>query len=507
MSTYTSEPGTRLAGRYRLVDQTSAGSGWTYWKATDETLARAVTVLTFATGFPRITATVTAARAASRLNDTRFAQVFDVEDVGEIAYVVLEWVGGDSLLDMLAEGPLEPRRAVSLIAEAARALAAAHRAGLSHLRLDPSRLHWTPSGGVKITGLGVEAALAGSLVAEDAEDPAATDTRGLAMLLYAALTGYWPDSDGGVLPPAPTDNGEPCTPRQVAAGVPASIDAITCRALLQQDNRQGPALSTPDAFADALAKVAPQAPLPTAPYSPQRQATNPYPVPGYQGSGGRPAAYHRSHPQTERSATTRGVISAVIVLVLVIVGVAAWAISKSMHHSGAGSPAQQQSTTKSGSAAAAAQLTPAGASVYTVAGASPDNADLAGNVLTASGASQPWHTDYYDGYPQFGHLTTGMGLLLDMGSSIRLSELDVRFGTSCCTHAVIELGNSPTGALSTFTQVASSTTAAGSTTFSTSSTATGSYVLIWITYLPPLAGRANAYETQVYSVTVRGTSV
>ena len=35
MSTYTSEPGTRLAGRYRLVDQTSAGPGWTFWKAVD----------------------------------------------------------------------------------------------------------------------------------------------------------------------------------------------------------------------------------------------------------------------------------------------------------------------------------------------------------------------------------------------------------------------------------------------------------------------------------------
>ena len=44
--------GTRLAGRYRLVDQVGSGTGWTYWKATDETLARSVTVLTFATGFP-----------------------------------------------------------------------------------------------------------------------------------------------------------------------------------------------------------------------------------------------------------------------------------------------------------------------------------------------------------------------------------------------------------------------------------------------------------------------
>src|SRR3984957_7187060 len=157
MSTYTSEPGTRLAGRYRLVDQTSAGTGWTYWKATDETLARAVTVLTFAKGFPRITETVTAARAASRLNDSRFAQVFDVEDGGEIASVVLEWVRGESLTDLLAEGPLDPRRASTVVTDAARAIATAHRAGQAHLHLQPSCVHWTPGGGVKIRGLGIDA--------------------------------------------------------------------------------------------------------------------------------------------------------------------------------------------------------------------------------------------------------------------------------------------------------------------------------------------------------------
>ncbi len=175
MSTYTSEPGTRLAGRYRLVDQTSAGPGWTFWKATDETLARSVTVLTFATDFPRIAEAITAARAASRLNDPRFSQVFDVEDADELAYVVMEWVVGESLLDMLADGPLDAPRAVSLLSEAARAIAAAHAAGLAHLRLTPACLHWTRGSGVKITGLGIDAVLAGTDPVPD--QPDATDRR------------------------------------------------------------------------------------------------------------------------------------------------------------------------------------------------------------------------------------------------------------------------------------------------------------------------------------------
>src|SRR5689334_23620497 len=300
MSTYTSEPGTRLAGRYRLVDQVNEGAGWTYWKATDEALARFVSVLTFANGFPRIAETVTAARAVSRLGDPRFAQVFDVEDGEEQAYVVLEWVAAASLLDMISEGPLDPPRAAALAVEAARAMAAAHAIGLAHLRLDPASLHWTAAGGVKIAGLGIDAALAGPGLAADggAEDPQLTDTRDLARLLYAALTGYWParpGSDGtagqdpGLLPPAPENGGAPCTPRQVSADIPAGIDDVACRTLFQQASRHGPALSTVTEFADALADAAPPVPMllsPVTPVSPtlasgyQRDSsTNPYPPP------------------------------------------------------------------------------------------------------------------------------------------------------------------------------------------------------------------------------------
>jgi len=93
--------------------------------------------------------------------------VFDVEDAGEQAYVVLEWVAGESLLDMLANGPLDAPVAVSLLREAAQAIAAAHRGGLSHLRLTPACLHWTRGSGVKITGLGIDAVLAGLTPAAD----------------------------------------------------------------------------------------------------------------------------------------------------------------------------------------------------------------------------------------------------------------------------------------------------------------------------------------------------
>jgi len=89
MSTFISEPGTRLGGRYRLEDRVGDSGGWSSWKAIDEILARPVAVLTFAPGYPRIQEVLTAARAASRLTDARLAQVFDVEDDWDQAYVVM----------------------------------------------------------------------------------------------------------------------------------------------------------------------------------------------------------------------------------------------------------------------------------------------------------------------------------------------------------------------------------------------------------------------------------
>ena len=111
MSTFTSEPGTRLGGRYRLEDRLAAASGWSAWKAIDEILARPVSVITFAAGFPRLQQVVTAARAASRLTDTRLTQVFDVEDDWDRAYIVLEWPFGETLTDLLAAARLTRLRA------------------------------------------------------------------------------------------------------------------------------------------------------------------------------------------------------------------------------------------------------------------------------------------------------------------------------------------------------------------------------------------------------------
>jgi hypothetical protein len=561
MSTYTSEPGTRLAGRYRLVDQMSGGTGWTMWKAMDETLARPVSVLTFAAGFPRIQQVVTAARAASRLTDPRMAQVFDVEDGGGQAYIVLEWVGGESLAEMLDSGPLDAARACSLISDATRAVAGAHAVGQAHLRLTPDVLRWTRGSGIKITGLGIDAALAGDgLTAAAAHDPALADTSALAALLYAALTGYWPGEEPTSLPAAPQSDGVVCTPRQVSADVSSAFDSLITRALLQRTTRQGPPITSPGDFADALALVAPAMPLPepapapvsypsrggyqgygpdpnnpdtwgtpergstgTAPY---RQQSNPFSAPGYQGQpqygdpqygdqyGG--GGYQGGgHQDESRGGTSRVLLTIVVVLVLAVIAATVWAVGfrKSTPPKAAGG-----AQASSAAAAGGAVLTPVGDITFNIFGKPAGNTE---NQTTADGAidnnpSTAWATSYYIGSPKFGNLKPGTGLLIDMGKQVRLSQVEVQFGSYGQTTAQIYLGNSvnvSTTALNNFTLVSPSATASGKHDYAVSSQATGRYVLIWLTSLPPMqhppAGSAGQkyYMGLVYNVVVRGTAV
>ncbi|HZE32523.1 MAG TPA: AMP-binding protein, partial [Actinoallomurus sp.] len=337
-----------------MDDRVSEAGGSTFWKATDEILARPVAVLTFAPGFPRVHDVVTAARAASRLTDPRLTQVFDADDSGEQAYVVSEWVTGETLEDLLIEGPMEPGRAAAFLLEAAEALASAHASGQAHLCLTPHNLVWTSGGTVKVTGLGVEAVLAGST----SEAPAAEDTQGLGQLLYAALTGHWCGLEGTQLPVAPSGpDGRPVPPGQLRRGMPQNLDEITCRSLhIPVRDAQEP-LSAPAAFVGALSKV-PRSPLPFVPLggatpsvvsrpdNPPHSSTSTSPVdplsrtvpdagtsrtqrtPGPPRSPRPAPVRHAAGGGGGGGAISRPVLAAIVVGVLVLVALGGWGLSR-----------------------------------------------------------------------------------------------------------------------------------------------------------------------------------
>lgn len=504
MSTFTSEPGIRLGGRYRLEDRIAAAGGWSAWKAIDEILARAVSVITFAAGFPRLEQVVTAARAASRLTDTRLMQVFDVEDTWDRGYVVLEWPVGETLADLLSAGPMEPIAGARIVAEAAGALSAAHAAGLAHLCLRPDAVRWTTGGGVKVTGLGIDAALEGIT----ADDPALTDTQGLAQLLYAALTGLWPGPEYSDLPPAPTWEGQPRRPRQVRAGVPTALDDVVSRALAL-GSHDGQPYSSPGELAEALRAVLPPVQVPAAVSSrrsPRDQVSRELPPTAdsgeYRGYG-----YRRDQAQPGLRRRRAARIAAItLAVVIAIAGASAAALDLMNGHKGAGHPGGARSGTTS-PAAKVGPLVPAQASGFDALNprdTGDENSDQAAFVL--DGNPQGWSTQFYDS-AYFGDLKKGTGLILTMSGPVTVSSITVKFGPVPGADVQIKVGTSNARSaanLDSMTTIASATDVSGTYTFTANKTATGQYIVIWFTKLPPMAKTAGKYMAQIFSVSVKG---
>ncbi len=536
MTTYASAPGTRLGGRYRLEDRIAAGSGWDAWKAIDETLARAVTVFTFAAGFPRIAEVVTAARAASRLTDPRLAQVFDVEDDWDHAYIVMEWAAGETLGDLLLQGPLEPFRAARIIAEAAGALSSAHAAGVAHMCLSPGSVRWSLTGEVKVVGLGIDAALSGI----SAEEPVLADTEGLGKLLYAALTAHWPGAEAGSLPPAPASGGEPCSPRQVIAGIPLPLSDLACRAMGLRPASSGEQLTSPGELSGALRTLLPPAPPPAAPaltawHDAASRDTGSWPRTGQTRTAGdwpgladtewpsdgdevsyatlaRPEqredypAQVRPRRRAARTGPsprpTKGIIVAAAA-VLVLAGIAAFSLWPSSSPGG-GKPSPSASTPLT----SATLLRPAvatGFDALTPSDTGNEDTQTAKYAIDASPRTS-WNSQWY-ATATFGNLKAGSGLLVDMGRAVSFSSVSVTFNSQPGASVELLVGNSSARSkqnLDSMKVVASASSPTGTVNFKLKGTAVGRYLVVWFTKLPPAPG-GGKYEAQIFNVAVRGT--
>jgi serine/threonine protein kinase len=508
MSTFTSEPGTRLGGRYRLEDRLAAAAGWSAWKAIDEILARPVSVITFAAGFPRLEQVVTAARAASRLTDTRLTQVFDVEDNWDHGYIVLEWPVGDTLGDLLAAGSMEPLAAARIVAEVAAALSGAHAAGLAHLCLRPDAVRWTSGGGVKVTGLGIDAALTGM----SADDPELADTRGLGQLLYAALTGLWPGPDDSGLPPAPESDGRPRRPRQVRAGVPTVLDDVAGRALALPGRDEQDAFKSPAELAAALTAAIPPLQVPLAAITAVRgtrrdadRLTQPQHSHSQRPTGR--IAAPNGPPARRRSAGRAAVVG---LLALVAVAGASAAAVHLLQKSSSAAPAGRSSSASAKASAGTTIITPVSAQGFDAlnpADSGDENTSEAANVLT--GNSGGWATQQYYRSPYFGNLKAGTGLILDLGRPVKVSSVTVRFGSVPGANVQIKMGDSNARSaanLASMTTVASQNDVSGSYTFTIQRPVTDQYLVIWFTKLPPMAQAGNKYMAQVFGVVIHGAS-
>jgi eukaryotic-like serine/threonine-protein kinase len=155
-----------LAGRYRLTDRIAAGGMGEVWRGRDELLNRAVAVKLLPTvraGDEAFLARFRAeARYAASLSHPGIARVYDYGESSEFggAYLVMELVDGEPLSAILARaGRLSPDATLDIVSQAARALDAAHQAGIVHRDIKPGNLIVAAGGTTKITDFGIATAV------------------------------------------------------------------------------------------------------------------------------------------------------------------------------------------------------------------------------------------------------------------------------------------------------------------------------------------------------------
>jgi eukaryotic-like serine/threonine-protein kinase len=252
-------------GRYRLERELGSGGMASVHLARDEELERPVAIKLLAVPLSADPAFrerfLREAKLAARLSHPNVVSVFDTGEHEGRPFIVMEWVDGETLADLLhRQGALPVGEALGLARQAAAGLAHAHAAGLVHRDVKPHNLLLTVDGTVKIADFGIARAaeltglteagtvlgtaaylapeqFAGEVVAETA------DVYGLGAVVYQMLAGRTPRRVESLDDLARTRADEPITPlHELRPEVPAAIEAAVMRAL---------AVRPPDRQADA----------------------------------------------------------------------------------------------------------------------------------------------------------------------------------------------------------------------------------------------------------------
>ncbi|MEV0896044.1 protein kinase [Actinoplanes sp. NPDC049802] len=153
------QAGLRLSDRYRLHRRLGAGGMGEVWLAVDEVLQRTVAVKAMLPGmdadpdFAR--RFVAEATAMARINHPAVASIHDFGRSMGVAFLVMEFVDGESLAQRLSRGRLAPDETMRLIAHVADGLQAVHDQGLVHRDIKPANLLVRRDGTVVITDFGI----------------------------------------------------------------------------------------------------------------------------------------------------------------------------------------------------------------------------------------------------------------------------------------------------------------------------------------------------------------
>ena len=235
-------------GRYRLIDLLGRGGMGEVWRAHDSTTNRIVAIKvlpaqcsddpTFRQRFRR------EAHSAARLNSPHVIPIYDHGEIEGRLFVSMRLVEGRDLQAVLSDRPLAPQRAVRIIDHVARALHAAHSAGLVHRDVKPSNVLLDENDFAYLIDFGIARATDDTRITatgnaigtfqymaperwSDGPDDARADIYALACVLYECLTGQPPFAGSSMASLVAAHlNSPPPRPSKTAPDVPAAFDAV-----------------------------------------------------------------------------------------------------------------------------------------------------------------------------------------------------------------------------------------------------------------------------------------
>jgi serine/threonine protein kinase len=152
------QPGATIGG-YVVVDRLGRGGMGQVFRGRDRDLHREVALkCLISSGSARRNdraLILNEARAAAAISHPNVATVHHVVEHGDRAFIVMEYVAGDSLSTVLRRGRLPVDRVVDIARQLTAALKAAHAQGVIHRDLKPGNIHVTPDGLVKVIDFGI----------------------------------------------------------------------------------------------------------------------------------------------------------------------------------------------------------------------------------------------------------------------------------------------------------------------------------------------------------------
>jgi serine/threonine protein kinase/tetratricopeptide (TPR) repeat protein len=166
-------PKTRL-GRYEIRSKLGAGGMGEVYLAEDIGLERRVAIKFLPSALTADTHArkrlVREAKAASKLDHQNICSIYEVGEADGNAFIVMQYVEGETLESRIKRQPLELREVISLAAQIADALAEAHAHGIIHRDIKPSNIIITPRGQAKVLDFGLAKVEQGGVVADSAAD-------------------------------------------------------------------------------------------------------------------------------------------------------------------------------------------------------------------------------------------------------------------------------------------------------------------------------------------------